>query len=83
MADRDTPPDTSTVREALAIVADADVLWRHDELSGQEFVDTLDDLMARARALRPHQVGDVIEHLRARYQHPAPSTPQTEPVPLS
>lgn len=58
-------PETSTVREALAIVSAAEQIAA-GATSGH-LVDLLEQIIESGRQLRPHQVSDVLGHLRDRF----------------
>jgi hypothetical protein len=74
MADR---PETSTVREALRVVASVDSIIATatavgtDNDASREVVYAVEELIDAARELRPHQVEDVMGHLKVRYVGPA------------
>jgi|GEM_PF-6152382 len=69
MTDR---PETSTVRSALLVVGAVDDLLRPGRegalIAPAEVVEAVTVIAEAVRDLRPHQVADVVEHLRA--QHP-------------
>lgn len=73
-----TPPETSTVRSALAVTAAVERILRPGRegslVSPSVVVDAVAEAMRRGKELRPDQIGDVTAHLEGLY----PATPYRE-----
>jgi hypothetical protein len=73
-------PETSTVREALAIVSAVEQIAAGAD--NGRLVDLVEQIIESGRQLRPHQVSDVLAHLRDRYHLPVWG-PDAEEIPES